>query len=90
MSEIPKPTDALEAAARLNVILETIRAASVDWRLSRQSLQALTSAMAADPSLESVVASHLSHRVDSASGVACDIAQHAAEIEALMTSLRRK
>ncbi len=89
MSEHPKPSDALEAVARLDAMLETIRAASVDWRLTSRSLQALTAAMAIDPALESVVASHLSHRVDHGAGVACDISQFAEAIETAIDIRRR-
>ncbi len=89
MSEIPKPADALEAVDRLEVMLETIRAASIDWRLTQQSIGTLATVLSTDPAIESLVASHLNHRVDATTGVACDIGRFSEAIEAAIASLRR-
>ena len=84
-----RPKNALDAVTRLDVMLETIRAASPTWCLDDRSSRALSEAMRVDKSIGDLVAAHLHRRMDRTSGVACDLAISVDRIESMLDALRR-
>jgi len=84
-----RPKNALDAILRLDVMLETIRAASPTWCLDDRAARALSEVMRVDKSIGDLVAAHLHRRMDRTSGVACDLAVSVDRIESMLDAMRR-
>jgi hypothetical protein len=82
------PRDAIEATSRLAAVLETIHAASPEWRLNPAGLADIGRVLETDPAMASLVAAYLNTRSDAASDAAADLTTLKDQIDALISTVR--
>lgn len=85
-----RPADALQAAARLEAALETIAAASPQWRLKPGAAAVLGGAVQSDPAVAEAIAVLLRRYSDASRRTSIEMNLLSDQVQGLIDRLRRR